>query len=146
MAAARPLAGVHGTLVVLGRAGVLLRGPSGSGKSDLALRLIGGGARLVADDQVRLVVENGKLMGAPPATLAGRLEVRGLGLVALPHRPRARVRLVVDLVDQAAVPRLPRPSTCRLLGVRIPRLWLAAFEASAPLKVRLALNPRSEGV
>ncbi len=126
--------------MAIGAAGVLLRGRSGAGKSDLALRLIGLGAKLVADDQVDLAVEAGTVIATAPATLAGRIEVRGVGIVTLPRRRRARLRLVVDLVDGAAVPRLPQPSACALLGVAVPRLRLAAFEASTPLKIRLAIR------
>lgn len=138
----RARARVHGTCVALAAAGVLLRGPSGSGKSDLALRLIGLGAKLVADDQVELALERGAVIATAPATLAGRIEIRGLGIVTVPTRRRARIRLVVDLVAARAVPRLPDPTSCSLLGVAIPHIRLAPFEASAPLKVRFAIARR----
>jgi len=83
---------VHGTCVLIGPRAVLLRGPSGSGKSDLAFRLIRGegpSAMLVADDQVGLDVEEARLVASPPAALAGLLELRGLGLMPLPFA-RAR--------------------------------------------------------
>jgi serine kinase of HPr protein (carbohydrate metabolism regulator) len=133
---------VHGTCVALGEVGVLLRGRSGAGKSDLALRLIDGGARLVADDQVELATDGDRLIASAPPTLAGLIEARGVGIVRLPRRRRARVGLVVDLVAGRPVPRLPRPATCRLLGVALPRLALAGLEPSAPAKVRLALAGR----
>ena len=84
----------HATTVLVDGTGVLLRGPSGSGKSDLALRLIDGGARLVADDQTALAVENGVLVAHPPRSIAGRLEVRGLGIVTVPWAPSAPIGLV----------------------------------------------------
>jgi serine kinase of HPr protein (carbohydrate metabolism regulator) len=133
---------VHGTCVELDGAAVLLRGPSGSGKSDLALRLIEAGARLVADDQVSLQPRHGVLVAAAPAAIAGRMEVRGLGIVAVSHVAEARLVLVVDLVPAAAVERLPEPAEVALAGVALPRLALAPFEASAVAKLRLALRER----
>ena len=131
---------IHGTCVDLSGTGVLLRGPSGSGKSDLALRLIDGGARLVADDRVDLAARDGCLTAAAPATLAGLIEVRGMGIMTLPSIPRSAVGLVIDLVDEEAVERLPEPMVCSLLGVDVPLLRLAAKSASAAAKVRLAVD------
>lgn len=131
---------VHGTSVALGGEGILLRGPSGSGKSDLALRLIDGGARLVADDQTELRRVKGTLMMRAPAMIAGCLEVRGVGILRVPSLPAAPLRLVVDLVAPDAVERLPEPAECALLGLSVPLLRLAPFEASAPAKLRLALG------
>ncbi len=130
---------VHGTCVELFGLGVLLRGPSGSGKSDLALRLIDGGARLVADDQVALTVDAGRVRAAAAPGIAGRLEVRGLGIVEVATTAAAPVALVVDLVAPTDVPRLPEPSECRLAGATLPVIALAPFEASAAAKVRLAV-------
>jgi HPr kinase/phosphorylase len=137
---------VHATCVALrtGRnwQGVLLRGPSGAGKSDLALRLVEGGGRLVADDQTALVRQGRVLVAMPPATLAGLLEVRGIGIVKV-GRPRllarATLALLVDLVPPDRIERLPDPAQETLLGVDLPVVALAPFEASAPAKLRLAL-------
>ncbi|MDA8232912.1 MAG: HPr kinase/phosphatase C-terminal domain-containing protein [Magnetospirillum sp.] len=129
---------VHGTTVDIQGNGVLVRGPSGSGKSDLALRLIDSGATLVADDQTELFREGGSLSARAPATLAGLIEVRGVGIVRLPHRASAPVALVVDLVPADAVERLPMPANVRCLGVDVPLLRIAAFEVSTVAKVRLA--------
>lgn len=131
---------VHGTSVALDGEGVLLRGPSGCGKSDLALRLIDEGARLVADDQTELRLEDGDIAMSAPATIAGQMEVRGLGLVRVPCVAAAPLRMVVDLVPSAEVDRLPEPSACILLGRSVPRLALAPFEASVAAKLRLALR------
>jgi HPr kinase/phosphorylase len=131
---------VHGTCVALDGAAVLLRGPSGSGKSDLALRLIEAGAHLVADDQVVLTHRLGALIAAAPQVLAGRLEVRGVGIVAQPHVSEARVALVIDLVASAEVERMPERATVELIGMRLPLIKLNAFEASAVAKIRLALG------
>ena len=130
---------VHATCVALDGRGVLLRGAPGAGKSDLALRLIEGGASLVADDQVSLANEGGCLVAAPPAAIAGLLEVRGVGIVSMDHLPRCPVDLVVDLVAPEAVVRMPEAATVALCGRRIAHAMLAPLEASAPAKLRLAL-------
>ncbi|MCA0301930.1 MAG: serine/threonine protein kinase [Proteobacteria bacterium] len=137
---------VHATCVALrlGRTwrGVLLRGPSGAGKSDLALRLVDEGARLVADDRTDLAVQGGRLVATAPRTIAGLLEVRGLGIVSLPAgrvAPRVAVALLVDLVAPRRIERMPSPAREKLMGVTLPVLALAPFEASAAAKLRLAL-------
>ena len=130
---------VHGTCVELFGLAVLLRGPPGSGKSDLALRLIDGGARLIADDQVVLTAETGRIRAAAPTRIAGRIEARGVGIVPVATVEVAPIALVVDLVSPADVPRLPEPSVCRLAGIAVPSIALAPFEASAAAKVRLAV-------
>ena len=130
---------LHATLVARGGTGVLLRGPSASGKSDLGLRLIDRGALLVADDQVRLRVEEGRLIGSAPAALRGLIEVRGLGILSLPVEDHATVALVIDLDMAARIPRLPTRDRLMLHGIGVPRLRLNAFEASTPIKIELAL-------
>ena len=146
--AAVPTMLLHGTCVALKPAGrswraLLLRGAPGAGKSDLALRLIDAGGRLVADDQTRIARRGAGLVAAPPATLAGLMEVRGLGIVKLGKGQilaRAPLVLLVDLVAPADIERLPDPEHETLLGVALPRLALAPFEASAAAKLRLALG------
>ncbi|MGZ5915841.1 MAG: HPr kinase/phosphorylase [Methyloceanibacter sp.] len=139
---------IHGTCVALGRSAALLRGASGAGKSDLALRflaLASDGDRaptLIADDQVWIEDgTSGELLASAPATLAGKIEVRGLGILETPHLAVGRLVLVVDLVSDAEVPRMPPdpPETVTIAGVALPRLALAAFEPSSPLKLKLAL-------
>ena len=137
---------VHGTCVALkaGRRwhGVLLRGPSGSGKSDLALRLIEGGARLVADDQTRLVAKGRTLEATGPEALKAMIEVRGVGIVTLRRAQTLAavpLRLLVDLVAPSRVDRMPDPAQETLEGIALPLLAMAPFEASAPAKLRLAL-------
>lgn len=139
---------IHATCVEIDGAAVLLRGPSGSGKSDLALRLVDGGARLVADDQVQLSVLRGELVATAPTALAGRMEVRGLGLIDLPPAqrvPHARVVLTIDLGPTATVARLPEQDGVEFAGIAVPRVVLAPFEASAAAKVRLALSIARRG-
>ena len=130
---------VHGTTVALEGEGVLLRGPSGSGKSDLALRLIDAGARLVADDQTELTRAADGLVARSPAAIAGRIEVRGVGILRVPTVASAPLRLVVDLIAPERVERLPEPQFCEYLQCSLPLLALAPFEASTPAKIRLAL-------
>jgi serine kinase of HPr protein (carbohydrate metabolism regulator) len=137
---------VHATAVNVGGMGILLRGSSGSGKSDLALRLIDGGAMLVADDCVLLSRQGDDVMAASPATISGRMEVRGLGIVRVPCAGPTPLRLVVDLVRPEAVERLPKAAETVLLGVAMPLMTLAPFEASAPAKLRLALRADPRGI
>ena len=128
---------IHATAVAVAGHAVLLVGPPGSGKSDLALRLIDRGAVLVADDRVIVARDRHRVTASPPSTLAGLIEVRGVGIVAAPHVAGVTVALVVDLAEPPA--RLPEPATRDLAGVAVPCVALAAFEASAPVKVEQAL-------
>ena len=128
---------VHAGCVAIGGRGILIRGRSGSGKSDLALRLIDRGARLVSDDYTILDVRCGRIRAAAPATIAGKLEIRGIGIVELPAESDVAVCLVADL--DAPSQRLPEPKETLLLGVPVPAIAIAALEASAPLKLEQAL-------
>ncbi len=131
---------IHGSSIMVAGAGVLIRGPSGGGKSDLALRLIDEGALLVADDQTRLTLWGDEVRLSCPAAIAGLLEVRGLGILRLPYRAAAPLRLVVDLVAEQDIERLPDPDWATLLGRALPRLRLCPWQASATAKVRLAVG------
>jgi HPr kinase/phosphorylase len=139
---------VHGTCVALGRRGALLRGSPGTGKSDFALRFMalpGEGEfqpLLVADDQVWVEARaNGALVASPPETIAGKIEVRGLGIVEVPFLAEAQLVLVCDLVGERDVPRMPPEPWERTVisGIPVPALKLAPFEPSAPLKLKMAL-------
>jgi serine kinase of HPr protein (carbohydrate metabolism regulator) len=137
---------VHATSVALeiGRSwrAVLLRGPSGAGKSDVALRLIEAGGRLVADDQTHLAKTGRTVVATAPPSLAGLIEVRGIGIVKLGRGQliaRAPLGLLVDLVPPDQVERMPEPAREKVLGIDLPRLALAPFEASIVMKLRLAL-------
>lgn len=131
---------VHATCVSVRGVGVLLRGPSGSGKSDLALRLIDAGACLVADDRSTLSIRSNTIVARPPSSLAGLIEVRGIGIIPIPYETEVEVRLVADLVDPSAIERLPEPNQISLLGIPVVHIRLAPFEASAPAKLRLAAS------
>jgi len=139
---------VHGTCVALGAYAALLRGGSGAGKSDLALRFLalpGAGAllpKLVADDQVWVEASaKGELAVSAPEPIAGKIEVRGLGLVDVPFIERARLILVCDLVNSDYVPRMPPDpwEQTEIACVAVPLLKLSPFEPSAPLKLKMAL-------
>jgi serine kinase of HPr protein (carbohydrate metabolism regulator) len=130
---------IHASAVLVGARAVLIRGPSGSGKSRLALELIqaarGGTlrfARLVGDDRVHVEAAHGRLLVRPAAALAGMIELRGTGILQLPYEPSAVVGLLVDLA--AAAERLPgaQQSRTELEGVALARLAVAVGEPALP--------------
>jgi hypothetical protein len=127
-------ASVHASAVLVGSRGVLIRGPAGAGKSRLALALIGAAeaglirfARLIGDDRVQLSASNGRLLARPAAELAGLIEVRGVGICALPHEPVAVLGWVIDLAADES-PRLPVGAATEavIAGIALPRLAVAA--------------------
>ena len=128
---------IHATCVEVDGLGVLLRGPSGSGKSDLALRLIDTGARLIADDYTELRIRNGRISASAPENIHGLIEVRGVGLLKVGAAVQAEVGAVIDLVGPEGVERLPEDDQTTLLGQPVAHFQLSPFEPSAPAKVRL---------
>lgn len=133
---------LHASCVAIGGHAVLIEGRSGAGKSDLALRLIDRGAALVSDDYT-LVVRSGRegpLLASPPPNIAGRIEVRGIGIVPMPHVERIPVALVVTLAEE--VERLPAdpPERRHLAGVAVPAIMLEGSAPSAPIKLELAVK------
>jgi serine kinase of HPr protein (carbohydrate metabolism regulator) len=138
---------IHGTCVAFGAYAALLRGASGSGKSDLALRFLALPAdgehapMLVADDQIFITARGNALFASVPPTIAGNLEVRGIGIVELPYVAEAELVLAVDLVARQDVPRMPPEpwEQTMIAGCSVPCVALEPFEASAPLKLKLAL-------
>lgn len=121
--------------------GVLIEGPSGSGKSDLALRALAAGFRLVADDRTLVFASAGRLFGRAPASLKHRLEVRGVGIVAEPALDRAQIILIARcLPADARAERLPDETVQTLLGVSVPTVDVAAFDTSSPLKLVRAME------
>jgi len=130
---------VHASSVMIDGRVVLITGQSGSGKSDLALRLIDRGALLVADDYTKLDARDGLLIASPPPRIAGKLEIRGVGIDDFPFASEGPVALVVDLDRRVErLPEEPLPVTA-LQGIALPTLALSAFEASAPIKVEKVL-------
>jgi HPr kinase/phosphorylase len=153
---------IYGTCVALGDRAAILQGPSGSGKSDLALRFLAMGeahgqfgthgdasprrTMLVSDDQVIVRSVDGRLLVRPPGAIAGKLEVRGLGIIDIPYRAEAELRLMVALTGPENVPRIPSEATpiVMLFGAPTPLIKLSPFDASAPIKLRLALDRLEE--
>lgn len=128
----------HASCIGIGGRAVLITGDPGAGKSDLALRLIDRGAVLVSDDQVLLSVEAGQLLAAAPDTIAGKIEVRGIGIVPITFCSPMPVALLIELVSPPK--RMPEQRCHALCGVDVPVAALDPFEASAPLKAELALE------
>lgn len=133
---------MHATCVEHRGRAVLLTGASGSGKSDLALRLIAEGAILVADDQVILWASEGSLFARAPDTIFGKLEVRGSGIRRLAARRFAQVRLLAELTPKGGVERLPEPEFVRIQGVCVQKCSILSRERSATAKIRSALRTR----
>lgn len=121
--------------------GVLIEGPSGTGKSDLAIRLLTGGFRLVADDRTLLWTSGGRLYGKAPKPLSGLLEARGLGVIPESPLDFCQVVLLANCrPDPAQVERVPDPAPAQLLGVDLPQIELWPFEAAGPAKLRRGLE------
>lgn len=130
---------VHASTVATDGRAVLITGPSGSGKSDLALRLLDRGFALVSDDQTVIKKSGERLLASAPETIAGKLEVRGIGIVEIEHVSEIPVSLIVELTSE--IQRLPDDSRDRpILGVKLPLITIDAMTASAPSKVALALD------
>ena len=130
---------LHASTVALGGRAVMISGPSGSGKSDLALRLLDRGFKLVSDDQTIVRKDGQRLLASAPPTIRGKLEVRGIGIVELESVSDVPVALLVELTSE--MQRLPDDNRERLvLGVRIPLVNIDAMAASAPSKVAMALD------
>ena len=142
---------IHASAALVGARAILIRGPSGSGKSRLALALIEAAldgripfARLVADDRVALEVHHGRLIARAPAELAGLIEVRGLGIRRLDHEPVAVIGLIVDL-GAAEAQRLPSPSEreVEIAGLRLPRLVVASGIEALPVLLAHLNTPQA---
>ena len=129
---------LHVSTVAIGGYGVLIEGPSGAGKSDLALRLIDRGAVLVSDDYTLLKAEGHALVASAPATIAGQIEVRGLGILQMPTSGPVPVALVVRLTDD--IERMPMDPVVRCIAGRdLAEIAIDPRHSSAPIKVELAL-------
>lgn len=130
---------LHASCVAIDGHAILIEGLSGSGKSDLALRLIDGGAALVSDDYTIATRAGEGLEASAPTTIAGKIEVRGLGIITMDYLEKAPVTLMISA--SADVERMPLIDKFRVIaGVKVPVFILDAHEASAPAKVRIALG------
>jgi len=130
---------IHSSTVASDGRAVLISGPSGSGKSDLALRLLDRGFTLVSDDQTIVKRDGDRLLASAPPTIAGKLEIRGIGIVEMERTDNVPVALIVELTGD--LQRFPDDSRERpILGVRLPLVTIDAMTASAPSKVALALD------
>jgi serine kinase of HPr protein (carbohydrate metabolism regulator) len=130
---------LHATCVASNARAVLIVGPSGSGKSDLALRMLDRGFSLVSDDRTVVRKEGEKLIASAPVTIRGKLEIRGIGIVDMESTDDVPVALVVELT--ADMQRMPDDSRERLiLGTKVPMVNIDAMTASAPTKVAVALD------
>jgi serine kinase of HPr protein (carbohydrate metabolism regulator) len=130
---------VHASTVALGGRAVLITGPSGSGKSDLTLRLLDRGFTLVSDDQTIVKKDGSRLIASAPPTIAGKLEIRGIGIVEMERSENVPVALIVELTGE--IQRLPDDNRERpILGVTVPLITIDAMTASAPSKVAIALD------
>ena len=128
---------VHGTCVMIDDVGVLITGPSGSGKSDLALRLMEGGAQLVADDRVDLTLRQGQVIARAPLPLRGLLEAREVGILKFRSVEQAAIRAVISLNSSVVAERLPSEKSTILAGVEVRCFLIDPWQQSAPAKVRL---------
>ena len=130
---------VHASTVALDGRAVLITGPSGSGKSDLALRMLDRGFTLVSDDQTIVKKDASRLIASAPPTIAGKLEIRGIGIVEMQRSENVPVALIVELTSE--IQRMPDDSRERpILGVGVPLITIDAMTASAPSKVAIALD------
>lgn len=131
---------IHAACIDIKNKGVLFLGASGSGKSDMALRLIAGyQAKLVADDRVDISLIQGKIVASAPVVLKGLLEVRGIGLVKIKPQPQTTIDLVVELTS-SGLERMPEAAFYELCGIKLPLVKINPFEISAPAKVLAALS------
>lgn len=115
-------------------------GPGGAGKTDLAVRLMDAGAEFVADDQVLVCAEAGGLIARAPDQIAGKIELRGIGILDVPHRSEMNVDLVIDLKPRRDIERMPEPMTREIETVTVRVVELDGFEASAVAKIKLILK------
>ena len=134
------MANIYASCVAFGDDGILILGESGSGKSDLALRLINDGAKLVADDRCEVFNQDQILIAKAPETIKGLIEARGIGIIKLDYQEQAKIKLVIRLSSQDKIPRLPEIGTSKICDIDIKEFLLYPFEASAATKVKYALN------
>ena len=129
----------HSTSVVIEDLGILIRGQSGSGKSDLALRLIDSGATLISDDLTICKKSGDYLYLYPHSKTKGLLEVREIGIMTVPYVENIKLNLVVELVEKK-FERIPRVMNCSILGLKFPKIKIFGKSSSAVAKIKIKLN------
>lgn len=131
---------IHATAVFYQGSGVLIRGPSGSGKSDLAIRLIEDGANLIADDYVRIDTDVDKILLSAPKNIAGLIEVRGIGVINMESIKDVPLRVIFDLKPTSSINRMPENLNEIIEGISIPVVEISAFECSVLSKIKIFLR------
>jgi serine kinase of HPr protein (carbohydrate metabolism regulator) len=129
----------HASCVAINQTAILIEGKSGSGKSDLALRLLDRGAVLVSDDYTRIERRGDQIWAVTAPNIAGKMEVRGLGIVDMPNLGEAKLGLIIELASNVERYPFDQNFEC-ILGINVPIVSLTSFEASSPIKVELALK------
>jgi len=135
---------LHATAVSCHGAGVLIRGPAGSGKSDLALRLIDNGADLIADDRVSVEVCGKKIYLSAPQNILGLIEIRGIGLIKIDAVRDIPLSLIVDLRPHNEIDRMPEHRKDVIENIYVPIFEMDAFECSALAKIKFFLKSLNE--
>ena len=136
---------IHSTSVVLDDNGILITGDSGSGKSDLALRLIDSGATLISDDITFCEKKIDRIILSCPSQTKGLLEVREVGIITVPFVEQIKLKMIVKLMNKE-LERLPRNKFSKLLGINIPLLTINGNNTSSVIKVKVKLNEINEKV
>ena len=127
---------LHASCISIDEQAVLIEGPSGSGKSDIALRLIDRGAVLVSDDYTIVIRDGGRLIARTPRTIAGRIEVRGIGIIEMPYEDDVEIVLIIQAENTPL--RMPEPQIRNISGIAIPVIALNLLQSSAPIKAEFA--------
>ena len=140
MAKTQPDTLLHATCVSWSGRGVLLLGKSGSGKSDLALRLIDEGATLVADDQAVICAYRNQLLATAAPNIGGLIEARGIGILQMTHAQDVPIALAIELVGRNQVERMPESAFFDCLGLQVPLVSLHAFDTSTPAKIKFLMR------
>lgn len=130
----------HATCIELNGKGILIVGDSGSGKSDLAIRLIDSGGILVSDDYVELIEKNNKLIAKTAPNIGGMIEVRGVGLIKINYKERTNVELVLKLTERKQISRLPETEYFEYGNAKVRQYIFDPFANSAIAKIKLLLR------
>lgn len=137
---------IHASCISINGKAVLLMGESGSGKSDLALRLIDRGALLVADDYTSVSLERNILFASPPQNIAGLIEIRGMGVMNLSFVENIPLKFAVMLTDREKIERIPEESFFYCLDCKLPLIYLCAYDASSVAKIHFFMNMDSKNI